>query len=137
MIIEDTNIPNVIPENISRSKEVLAENIIKNVYPLFNEVYSGHINEIENLKKELDTKRKTVINEKNELQNLIDIYKVKKKISKLLDRIEKLINSGLVYDGKLKHETTILLKIVTKLTEDKLDYHLRETLQTISKRFSI
>ena len=63
-------------------------------------------------------------------------YKKKKKVSKLLDRIEKLITSGLVYDGTLKHETIILLKITTKLSEDKLDYHLKDTLTTISKRFS-
>jgi ATP-dependent Lon protease len=136
MKIEETGIPNVIPENIDKSKEILAENIIKNVYPLFNEVYSGHVNEVERLQKELKEKRKQVYVEKNELQILIDTYRIKKKVSKLLDRIEKLINSGLVYDGTLKHETTILLKIATKLSEEKLDYHLKDTLQTISKRFS-
>jgi hypothetical protein len=66
----------------------------------------------------------------------MDAYKRKKKVTKLLDRIEKLITSGLVYDGTLKHETIVLLKIVDKLEEDKLDYHLHATLQTISKRFS-
>lgn len=137
MIIEETNIPNVIPENIDKAKKNLAENVIQSVYPLFDEVYHSHINEIEELNKELKEKRQIVITEKNDLEKLIELYKIKKKVSKLLERIEKLINSGLVYDGNLKHETTILLRISTKLTEDKLDYHLQETLKTISKRFSI
>lgn len=137
MIIEETNIPNVTPENIDKTKVILAENIIHNVYPLFNEVYHGYIEEVEQLKKELKIKKKHVLNKKDELQQLVDSYKIKKKVSKLFDRIEKLVNSGLVYDGTLKHETTILLKIATKLTKEKLDYHLQDTLKTISKRFSI
>jgi len=136
MIIEETKIPNVSLKNIEESKVVLAESIIQNVYPLFNEVYSGNVEEVEILKKQLKEKKKEVLFEKDELQKLVDIYKIKKKVTKLLSRIEKLINSGLIYDGTLKHETTILLKIATKLSDEKLDYHLQNTLRTISKRFS-
>lgn len=137
MIIEETKIPNVLPENIEETKVILAESIIHNVYPLFNEVYSGNVEEVEKLKNKLKEKKKQVLSEKDDLQKLIDVYKNKKKVSKLLARIEKLINSGLVYDGTLKHETVILLKIATKLSSEKLDYHLQDTLRTISKRFSI
>ena len=136
MIIEETKIPNVSLKNIEESKVVLAESIIQNVYPLFNEVYSGNVEEVEILKKQLKEKKKEVLFEKDELQKLVDIYKIKKKVTKLLSRIEKLINSGLIYDGTLKHETTILLKIATKLSDEKLDYHLQNTLRAISKRFS-
>lgn len=136
MIIEYTNIPNVIPETINKSKQVLAENIIQNVYPLFDEVYKSQVDNIERVKDELKAKKEEVTQQKNDLQGLMSAYKRQKKIAKLLDRIEKLITSGLVYDGALKHETTILLKIATKLENDKLDYHLRQTLQTINKRFS-
>jgi ATP-dependent Lon protease len=137
MIIEETNIPNVTPENVEKTKVLLADNIIHNVYPLFNEVYHGHVEEIVRLNKDLKNKKKEVNAQKNDLQKLVDTYKSKKKVSKLFDRIEKLVNSGLIYDGALKHETTILLKIATKLPEEKLDYHLQDTLKTISKRFSI
>ena len=51
MIIVETNIPNVVPDNINHSKTVLANNIISNVYPLFNEVYSTRVEEIERLEK--------------------------------------------------------------------------------------
>jgi hypothetical protein len=136
MIIEETSIPNVVPENIDESKLVLADNIIQNVYPLFSEIYSTRIGEIEDIKTEIENKKISVKKNKEDLERLMEDYKRKKKISKLLDRIDKLISSGLVYDGTLKHETTVLLKIITKLSDEKLDYHLRNTLTTISKRFS-
>ena len=136
MNIIETNIPNVLPTNINESKMVLADNIIANVYPLFNEVYSTRVEEIDVLKISLIQKKELVLKHKVALESMMEEYKRKKKIAKLLDRIEKLITSGLVYDGALKHETVILLKIATKLSDDKIDYHLKATLRTISKRFS-
>ncbi len=136
MIIEETKIPNILPDNINKSKVILAESIINNIYPLFNEVYTGNIEEVKNLTKKLDEKKKKVVNEKNDLGILLGDYKKKKKVAKLLDRIEKMVSSGLVHDGTLKHEITVLLKIATKLSDEKLDYHLQDTLRTISKRFS-
>lgn len=136
MIITETNIPNVIEENIEQSKMILADNVIQNVYPLFNEVFSSKVEEIDDLKKTLKNKKTKVQEKKEYLQTLMTNYKKKKKIAKLLDRLEKLVSSGLVYDGTIKHETVILLKIVNNLSDEKLDHHLRETLQIISKRFS-
>lgn len=136
MKIEETGIPNVLEESVDQSKLVLANNIVENVYPLFDEVYTSRIGEIDALKKELGGKKKQVKNERDELQGLMDEYKRKKKVAKLLDRLDKMISAGLVYDGQIKHETTILLKIANKLPEEKLDYHLSSTLKTLSKRFS-
>ena len=136
MKIIETNIPNVTPENIQDSKTVLANNIISNVYPLFNEVYTSRVDEIELLKQALQKKKGLVQKHKVALEQMMAEYKKKKKIAKLLDRIEKLISTGLVYDGALKHEMVILLKIATKLSDEKIDYHLKDTLRTISKRFS-
>jgi len=136
MFIEETKIPNVSKENIEESKVILAESVIQNVYPLFNEVYTGHVEEVKRLSKTLQDRKKNILAAKDELEKLFSEYKKMKKISKLLSRIEKLVNSGLIHDGSLKHETTILLKIITKLPDEKLDYHLKSTLRTISKRFS-
>lgn len=136
MIIKETNIPNVVPDNILQSKTVLADSIISNVYPLFNEVYSTRVDEIDILKKQLATKKEMVRKHKIALEQMMTEYKKMKKVAKLLDRIDKLISTGLVYDGTLKNETVILLKIATKLSDEKLDYHLKDTMRTISKRFS-
>ena len=127
MIIKQTNIPNVIPEIIDESKQILANNIIQNVYPLFDEVYKSKLSTIEKVKAKVKEKKEHVIQQKSELQSLMVTYRKNKKVTKLLDRIEKLITSGLIYDGVLKHETTILLKIANKLSlDDGLDVVLEQ-----------
>jgi len=136
MIIQETTVPDVTEENLNKSKQTLAENIIKNVYPLFNEVYNSKLSGVDKLKYSLTEKRMLVKEKKNELQILIEEYKRTKKISKLLGRIEKLITSGLVYDGALKNETVIILRIVNTFSNDKLDHHLSNVLKNIGKRFS-
>ena len=136
MKIQETKIPNVVPKIIDQSKQVLAENVIKNIYPLFNDIYNSKTKEYKELKLSLKNKKDNIVKEKNILQSSINLYKRKKKISKLLDHIERLIDSGLIYDNIIKHEMTILLKIINKLSDEKLDENLKSTLKIISKRFT-
>jgi hypothetical protein len=136
MIIEYTKIPDVTEENIDHSKIVLADSILSNVYPLFDDIYNGYLTSTKSLYSEYNQKKSEVQESKKKLESLMVELKRVKKVSKLLDRISKMINSGLVYDGNLKHETVILLKVVNKLSDDKLDVHLRNTLKTITKRFA-
>ncbi|HUU88419.1 MAG TPA: hypothetical protein VMX17_11800 [Candidatus Glassbacteria bacterium] len=135
MNIIETKIPDVTSETIDKSKLVLADNIIKNVYPLFDEVYQGKISSVSSIKKLLKEKKLLVGEKKHKLEELMSSYNREKKVSKLLTRIEKLVDSGLVYDGSLKNQTIILLKVVDKLTDEKLDHHLSEIVQIIRKRF--
>ena len=130
-----TNIPNVTDTNVIESKMILSENIIRNVYPLFDEVLSSKIQRSQDLEEKLSTVRKRVLKKKNTLEHLMTEYKRKQKESKLLARVDKLVQAGLIYDGTLKNEIIILLRIVDKLPEDKLDYHLKKTLNIIHKRF--
>jgi len=136
MKIAETDISDVVVENIDESKITLAEKIMKNVYPLFDEIYNSQIEETKDLKDILKSKKSQVFESKEELERLIHKYNKGKKVMKLLTRISKLVSSGLVYDSSLKHETIILLKVADKLSEDKLNYHLSETMKTISKRFA-
>jgi len=136
MNIVDTKIPDVSVETLDKSKIILADNIVKNVYPLFDEVFNSRISELDHLQKELQSKKMKVKEEKNNLQLMVDSYNKEKKVAKLLDRIEKLITSGLVYDGSLRSEMVILLKTINKLSEERLDYHSKSVMSTISKRFS-
>lgn len=130
-----TNIPDVTETNVTESKMILSENIIRNVYPLFDEVLSSKIQRSQDLEEKLSTVRKRVLKKKNSLERLMIEYKRKQKESKLLARVDKLVQAGLIYDGTLKNEIIILLRIVDKLPEDKLDYHLKKTLNIIHKRF--
>ena len=51
MIITETKIPDVTKHSVEESKVVLANNIIKNIYPLFDEVYQSKASHIGTLKK--------------------------------------------------------------------------------------
>jgi len=136
MIITQTKIPDVVEENVETAKVVLADNIISNIYPLFDDMYSEYLGSTKSLEENYKKKKLKVKENKETLETLIRELNRSKKILKLLDRTEKMITSGLVYDGSLKHETIILLKIVNKLSEEKIEFHLRNTLKTITKRFS-
>lgn len=136
MNIIETRIPDVHEENINQSKVVLADNIIRNIYPLFDEIFSTKVEYVNKLEKEFEEKKVQVLESKRQLEQGIKDYKKKQKESKLLDRINRLVSSGLIYDGNLKHEMIILLKIINSLSEEKLDYYLTNTLKIIGKRFS-
>jgi len=136
MKIIESAIPDVSMDTIDQSKIILADNIVKNVYPLFDEVFNSRISELDTLQKELQTKKMQVRDEKDNLQSMVDSYNREKKVAKLLDRIEKLVSSGLVYDGSLRSEMTVLLKIIDKLSDEKLDYNMKSVMTIISKRFS-
>jgi len=136
MNIIETTTPDVTETNLNEAKMSLAENIISNVYPLFDDVIDARLKNTDNLEAELKAERNKVIEKKNELENLMSKYSQKQKVSKLLHRLEKLIRSGLIYDGALKNETTILLKVIDTLDEKRLDMQLEHSMQILSKRFA-
>jgi hypothetical protein len=136
MNITETAYPDIVPGNIEQSKVELSNKIIENVYPLFDEVHINKVSENKDLKKELEDKKSQVKEEKEELEGMMKDYNKKKKVKKLLNRLSKLITSGLVYDNNLKMETIVLLKIINKLSEEKLNEQLSNAMKTISKRFS-
>ena len=70
------------------------------------------------------------------VDRLVQLINKEKKITKILDRVEKLVTSGLTHEGTMKHETVILLKILDKLPTEKLDQQLSKTIQILNKRFS-
>ncbi len=136
MNIIETTIPDVTKSNIDDSKIILANNIIENVYPLFDDVYTEKVSNFKKLRRLYKSQKSKLVENKNNLEIMMKQYDKKKKVSKLLSRLEKLVDSGLVYDGHLKNETVVLLKIIDKLSDDKLNHHLSETLKIIGKRFS-
>jgi hypothetical protein len=136
MKIEETQLPDVSIKNLQESKVVLAENIIKNVYPLFDDVYIQKLEEIKKLEQVLEGKKLIVKAEKEQLEKLLSSYNKRIKVTNLLGRLQKLVESGLVYDGTLRNDTVLLLKVIDKLSEDKIDYHIKQTIKLISTRFS-
>lgn len=135
MKISVTSIPDINHENINLSKVSLANKIIGNVRPLFDDVFIEKNVTIKNLEEELENKKNYVKESKNRLQKKLNLYNKNKKVNKLLDRIEKMINLGILYDGSMKNEMVVVLKILEKLDERKIDNYLAETLKEVNKRF--
>ena len=97
MNIIETKIPDIDIENIDKTKINLANKIVKNIFPLFDEVLESKINEIKELEEQLNNKKVQVLKVKDDLESQISEYNKSKKVRKLLDRISKLVNSGLVF----------------------------------------
>lgn len=136
MRIETTEIPDVTIETLDQTKQELSDKIIRNVYPLFDEIYNNKSEEIKDLEKKIKEKKKEIFKTKTTLEESMVLYKKNKKIHNLLERIAKLNTCGLIYDSSLKNEMVILLKVLDSLSEEKLDHHLNNTMKIISKRFS-
>lgn len=135
MNIIETNILDIDKSNIDTAKITLAKKIINKVTPMFDEVYTSKKASINNLKQNINQKKLKVKEEKSKLEIMISNYMRKQKIKKLLERLSKLVTSGIVNDGLLRKDTIILLKIIDKLPNDKLDEQLRLTMTNITKRF--
>lgn len=135
-MIVTTKVPDITVDNLDESKVILADNIVENVYPLFKDIYTEKRKEVTDLKDALSIQNKKINSSKVRIEELSKEYKKIKKVSKGLARISKLIESGLIYDSSLKHETVILLKIIDKLSEEKLDQQITKLVQFLNKRFS-
>ena len=81
MIIVETKHPDVTDSNIDTSKIILAENIIKNVYPLFDDVYTEKVSQVRKLTKLLDARKEKVVDNKNNLEIMMRQYERKKKVA--------------------------------------------------------
>jgi hypothetical protein len=136
MKITNTKIPDISPYNLSNSKINLANSIVNSIFPLFDEIYHGKINEEKGLKSNILSLKTKIKEEKTEILKNLKHLKKEQKVSKLLEKIEKLVTSGLIYDSTVKRETVILLKVLDKLPENKVDEHLTKAMQLITKRFS-
>jgi len=135
MRILETAIPDIHSNNIDESKVKLAEKVIKNVYPLFDELNSDKISTIARSRRELKTKKQKILDSKVGLQQYINEFNRRKKVKKLLEKISRLVTLGLTSDGTARNELIILLKIINKLPDDKLDKQIDKTTRTITKRF--
>ena len=135
MNIIETKIPDINTDNIDLSKVQLADKIIHNINPLFDDLQNIKKDEFKFKVNEFKQLKKNVLYNKNEIETLFEHYKRKQKVKKLLERIDKLVSLGIVNEGQTKQETIILLKVIDKLSTDKLNFHLKETMNTISKRF--
>lgn len=135
MKIIETDIIDIHKDNIDHVKVKLAEGIINKIRPLFDEVYSSKINQVEESKKQIQKKKKEVSNDKKILEQLLIKFNRQKSLAKILLKIDKLVSSGIIYDGNIKSEIVVLLKIIDKLEPDKLQLQEKRLSAILEKRF--
>lgn len=135
MRIVETNIPDIQRKNIPKSKIKLADEIISRISPLFDEVHASKSTKIEELKRDLQRARKQVLEDKQRLESLKERYNRQKHVKVLLNKVSKLVSSGLVHEGNLKAETIVMLKIIDKLSVEKLKHYDAQMTNLINKRF--
>jgi hypothetical protein len=136
MNIEILNLPDVTKNNIQESKVLLADSIIENIYPLFDNIFMERKNKIEELS--FDLKRREVIlsQKKTNVEQLIKLYQREKLIVNLLSEIENLVNSGLVNDSGTRHQVIVLLKTIDKLSEENINKRILDVKRILGKKFS-
>jgi len=135
MRIEETSIPDVCIKNIDKSKVDLANDVIRVIHPLLNKDYVFKLKNVKQLQKTVNENKDLLLNRKENIAKKYILQKRRKKEFILLDRIKKLVSSGLLSkDISLKNEMVILLKVVDQVPESKIDSYLNETLNIITKR---
>lgn len=135
MIIRDTGIPDITTETIDKAKLSLSNKLLKRMHPLFDEASISKREEINEAKKILDDRKLDVSELKFILEDLQTQYTKNKLMKQLLNKMTVLVDSGLVYDGTLKNQVVILLKMMDKLDVEKLKQNITEISVIIKKRF--
>ena len=135
MIIRDTGIPDITHETIDKAKLNLSNKLLTKMHPLFDEASITKREEINEARKTLDNIKLDVSEMKFTLEELQDQYTKNKLMKQLLNKMTVLVDSGLIYDGTLKNQTVILLKMMDKLDVQKLKQNINEIDVIIKKRF--
>ena len=136
MKISITNIPDVNVENLDLAKVELANKVIRKFYPIVDKVYNDKQLKIKKMKIVIQKNKVKINREKSEAEKLLSEYKRKEKIKTLLERISKLVSSGLINEPNAKREMASILKSIDNLSDEKLNLYLNETLKILDKRFS-
>jgi len=136
MKISITNIPDVNVENLDLAKVELANKVIRKFYPIVDKVYNDKQLKIKKMKIVIQKNKVKINREKSEAEKLLSEYKRKEKIKTLLERISKLVSSGLINESNSKREMVSILKSIDNLSDEKLNLYLNETLKILDKRFS-
>jgi hypothetical protein len=132
MKVVKSEIVDVLEEEPDRTKVYFAENIVRIMAPILDEYYNEKIEKVSSVKQEMKDLKTRVQSEKEKISQMLSQHKKLTKTAKLLSRIDKIISSGLTY-GSTKRELVIILKILDKLSEEKLDIQMNNMMAILSK----
>jgi hypothetical protein len=132
MKIVSSEIVDVLEEDPDRTKVYFAENIVRIMSPILDEYYNEKIERVTSVRQEMKDLKTRAQSKKEEMTGMLSHHKKLTKTAKLLSRIDKIISSGLTY-GSTKRELVIILKILDKLSEEKLEVQMNNMMAILSK----
>lgn len=135
MIVEISEYKDIDIENLEASKVSLANKIIEQVRPLVDDIFLEKVKEVKELEKRISRKKDVITENKCRIEKKIIVYNRKKKLKKLLERIEQLESFGMLY-GELKKEMIIVLKVLDTIDDNKLNKYLQTTMEIVNKKIS-
>ena len=136
MNIIETTIPDVTEENLDEKKIELANVIISSFEPLLAEMHVKKTREEKNLSSEIEVNKERISKEKTEIQTLLDMYEKEKKIRKTLEAVSKVDPVKLEYNRSLKNEIVVFLRIMEKLSLEKVSSYLQDIIKISNKTVS-
>jgi len=132
MKIASSEIVDVLEEDPDRTKVYFAENIVRIMSPILDEYYNEKIERVTSVRQEMKDLKTRAQSKKEDMTGMLSQHKKLTKTAKLLSRIDKIISSGLTY-GSTKRELVIILKILDKLSEEKLEVQMNNMMAILSK----
>jgi len=132
MKIASSEIVDVLEEDPDRTKVYFAENIVRIMSPILDEYYNEKIERVTSVRQEMKDLKTRAQSKKEDMTGMLSQHKKLTKTAKLLSRIDKIIQSGLTY-GSTKRELVIILKILDKLSEEKLEVQMNNMMAILSK----
>ncbi len=133
MNIIETEISHISEDNIDSSKLSLANNIIYNIKPIMDNILSKATTDIESISKRIKFKDNEIKTKKIKIKKDSEQLERQKKVAQLLLNVEKLIELNVIKNTPFKNELVILLKIIPKLTIEKLDKHIKKTSNIVQR----
>ena len=133
MKIIETTIPDVTEENLNQKKVQLADVIVSSFQPLLGEMQVKRSKEEEVLISEVESNKQRISKGKDEIRALLNDYEREKKIKEALEVVSKVDPVKLEYNRSLKNEVVVFLRIIEKLSLEKLSSYLQDILKVSDK----
>jgi len=132
-----SNIPDIISQNLDHTKVSLANQIIKKVHPMFDELRAAKLKTVENLNAKILSIKNEIKSKKLETQEFLTKYQREKLVKDYLDKIHMIIQTGNVTQESLKKELVIMTKITDKIPTDKYPGHIAKLDTMLSKMLNL
>ena len=136
MKIIETTIPDVTEENIDEKKVELANVILSSFEPLLGEMHVKKSEEEKNLTSQIEINKERISKEKVGIQTLLNEYEKEKKIRKTLEAVSNVDPVKLEYNRSLKSEIVVFLRIMEKLSLEKVSSYLQDIIKISNKTVS-